>query len=203
MMLQVVKLMFIRGSTFTTTLAVLYWVDWATVQYCQCWVWFAPFTDNEARCPHSSWELREKGPVCKVDWGGIAGLSDTIAPFTTISKILGVVLLLASNMFVTGWWTWRLILVLYWIQYESHWAWYRQLPTFIALAIVAKLLFWGPGVMGSIMLLGRGNSRKEVMNFALLRFWVVMITFVGLGIYYKFLYDDSGTYKPSWLDWLG
>ncbi len=35
-MLQVWKVMFIRGSKFTTAMAVLYWIDWVVIQYCHC-----------------------------------------------------------------------------------------------------------------------------------------------------------------------
>ncbi|PMD15351.1 hypothetical protein NA56DRAFT_710021 [Hyaloscypha hepaticicola] len=36
MMLQIWKVIFISGSWFTTTMAILYWLDWAAVQYCHC-----------------------------------------------------------------------------------------------------------------------------------------------------------------------
>jgi hypothetical protein len=68
MMLQLGKVIFIRGSWFTTTKAILYWLDWATVQYFHCWVYFRPVTEEKPHCQHAIQHADEERSICKRDW---------------------------------------------------------------------------------------------------------------------------------------
>jgi hypothetical protein len=42
MMLQILKVVFIRGYWVTTAMVILICLDWAAVQCCQLWIWFSP-----------------------------------------------------------------------------------------------------------------------------------------------------------------
>lgn len=51
-MLQIWKAVSIRGSKITAVLAIMYWIDWAAVQYRHCWVWFRPFKEQNPLYRH-------------------------------------------------------------------------------------------------------------------------------------------------------
>jgi hypothetical protein len=70
MMLQIWKVFFIRDSWLTKTMALLFWIDWAVVQYCHCWVWLAPLVEERPQCQHDL-EYRKVEKVCERKWVSI------------------------------------------------------------------------------------------------------------------------------------
>jgi peptidoglycan biosynthesis protein MviN/MurJ (putative lipid II flippase) len=47
------------------------------------------------------------------------------------------------------------------------------------------------------------QHRSVEMKAALFAAYCTLLTFVLILVYYKFYYNEAGTYKPAWLDWFG
>lgn len=75
MVLQIWKVIFIRGSRITSVMATFYWLNWAVVQYCHCWVWFAPITREGAACYHPQ---NTVGSICQPRWGGEEATAESV-----------------------------------------------------------------------------------------------------------------------------
>jgi hypothetical protein len=84
MMLQIWKVIFIRGPWSTTTMAILYCFDWATVQYCHCWIYFRPITEKKSHCQRAIQHAHEERSVCKRDWAIRGEASDYVDVLTRV-----------------------------------------------------------------------------------------------------------------------
>lgn len=188
MMLQIVKLMFITGSKITITLAVMFWLDWVVIQYCHCWVWFSPNSESRPRCKHNTHDRARAGSVCKPDWVGSTALDDNVDWSKRMAKPLGSFVLLITH---GGMSCWGLQVV--WSEA------YVRLPSILDM----MLFFFLIGLATFVAMVLFTDSQEQGSIHAAVRIWAVMITFMGLAIYYRFWYDEQGTYKPPWLDWLG
>lgn len=177
-------------------MALLYWVDWAMVQYCHCWVWFAPVTRVGAACYHPS---NFVGSICQDCWGGgeinkedilifysdpTGGIIYTVEVYLTLSF---TITFLDPFNFLAVW------------------------PSFLSVCTCVFSWFffmlWHAAIAGGLgynigkRLRPVGGSRQFDLAFisacgSSLVFWTILV-------YYKFYYQDAGTYKPSWLDWFG
>lgn len=204
MMLQIFKVVFITGAPLTTAMAVMYWLDWATIQYCQCWVWWSPAASEKPRCRHT--HSVYEGAVCKLDWRGRNRSEDSIKTVCRAAKWIGIILLFLSNVGIAG--SWFKNVYLYMFHLSDPWPWYKKVPLSILLPALSFALFWGglfwiSAALIYISIAGGSRPDDEDVDSGLVKLWVAIITFVELGIYYNFEYDDTGTYKPAWLDWLG
>jgi hypothetical protein len=148
MILQIWRLVFIRGSRFTTTMAVLYWVDWATVQYCHCWIYFRHTTEEKSHCLHAIQHAKEERSICKRDCATQGEANDYIDILTrlwgtrwTLRLMLDLLILTCLSTFLLG-----------------------GLANSIPLAILGTLLcFYDATVLGTEAIL-RSQHRSEAFD---------------------------------------
>ena len=150
-MLQIWRLVFIRGSWFTTTMAVLYWVDWATVQYYHCWIYCRPTTEEKLHCPHAIQHAKEERSICERDSATQGEANDYV------------------DILISVWgtdWTLRLILDLPILLYLGTFL-LRGLANSIPLAILGRLrCFYDATVLWTKAIL-RSQHRSEVFAIEL------------------------------------
>lgn len=190
MMLQIIKVVFIRWSTLTTVLAVIYWLDWAAVQYCHCCAWFRPIMHQHPRCNHMQGQ-KLKNSLCAIDW---LGREQSISKWNRIGS-LGGDLVFCSN-FLSG----MFALVGLMIRFL-----YGRYPGLNVLHMVFIGVVLGlPFPVIWLRAFTADNAHSNVPNiWAQARYCVMCVGFLAMGCYYALLYVETGTYKPAWLDWLG
>jgi len=184
---------FIRGSKITTVMAVLYWIDWATVQYCHCWVYFAPITKGKSKCEHKEQHGSEGDGICTREWDYRGEVGDGVEVFAWLWDTKYTFMSWSEAYLIS---TLTIPLL-------------GPLPgsnTSIGILIsVASRYSRDAGVLIisyaslSILLQHRSEEIRAVV-FAAYR---AFSTFLLILVYYKFYYNDAGTYKPAWLDWFG
>jgi hypothetical protein len=186
MMLQIWKVIFIRGSGLTTVLAALYWLDWAVVQYCHCWVCVAPLTEEGPICRHTA---TTEGMICQPDWGCKEEIGDNFHEFieSWTSDSLVFILLIFSPFSV-------LLCGSFFIEVSEFGKW-------SVLVVGSFIVTWvGSSAIGRpLKFLGLSGDFTKALHkarFALFEFGVILA-------YYKLFYKEAGTYKPAWLDWFG
>jgi hypothetical protein len=188
MMLQIWRLVFIRGSWFTTTMAVLYWVDWATVQYYHCWIYCRPTTEEKLHCPHAIQHAKEERSICERDSATQGEANDYV------------------DILIRVWgtdWTLRLILDLP-IPLCLGTFLLRGLANSIPLAILGRLRCFYDAIVLWTKAILRSQHRSEVFAMELFTSYPTLFALVGvLSVYYIFAYEEAGTCKPAFLDWFG
>ena len=203
MMLQIWKVVFIRDSKITTVLAIMYWIDWAAVQYCHCWVWFRPFMEETPVCRHG--DGAEDFNVCEIDWVGPTIRNDNIGGYVKISKPLTRISAYCFVSFHVGWSVCKLFMFLAWLRQDAHWSWNALAPTgtilyvlYLCLVILVAL-----GVVMSSLNISDGYILKSVRQRLVLKSFLASFNLAAILVYYKFFYKETRTYKPAWLDWFG
>jgi hypothetical protein len=203
MMLQIWKVVFIRGSKITTVLAVLYWIDWAAVQYCHCWVWFRPFTERTPLCRHG--DNAEDFNVCQIDWVGPTIQNDNMRGYVKVSKALAWISGHSFVSFLAGWSVFKLFKFLAWLRQDAHWSWYALAPigTIFYVLYLCLVILVALGIALPNLNLSDGYDLKSVRQILVLKSFLASFNLVAILVYYKFFYEETGTYKPAWLDWFG
>jgi hypothetical protein len=185
MMLQILKVVFIRGSWVTTAMAIMIWLDWAAVQYCQLWIWFYPDKEEVVWRPLYRQDHLESTSIPSLG-RGVDFLDDRLR---RTMRFLGSAMVVGSNCVQLGWAAWKT-----WEYSESLYLSYRLLLhiPFVIFVLVLTVMF--------VCLL---DPTFTLTTKALSTSFVSFCSFVWILVYYKFLYSDVRTYKPQWLNWLG
>jgi hypothetical protein len=193
MMLQIWKVVFIRGLKITTVMAILYWMDWATVQYCHCWVYFTPITKGKSKCGHTAQRGSEGDGICKREWEYRAEAGDYVEVFAWLWDTKNTFMLWSEAFLISS-----LTITLL-----------RPLPgSEITVSIITSVTSWY-SISAGFLILSRAllsklfQHRSVEMKAALFAAYCTLLTFVLILVYYKFYYNEAGTYKPAWLDWFG
>jgi hypothetical protein len=192
MMLQFLKAMIIHGSTITTVMAAMYWIDWAMVQYCHCWVYFRPITNEESTCENTIHHGFKGDPICERGWGLQEEAANSIDVFASPEANDGL--------------RWPLELCIIFTV-----GGFFLEPLFGGSADSAEMFvillaaYTGIGSFVIFVWFDRLEVKYhlEGIGFALFTAYTVLFEFSLILIYYKFAYQEAGTYKPGWLDWLG
>jgi hypothetical protein len=188
-MLQIWKVLFIRGSILTTSIAVLYWIDWAVVQYCHCLVYFSPFTKEISKCKHTT-QHNDADTICDRDWRSRGKAEDHIelnARFWDIlierQQLLEIMTIASLETFL--------------LKRSQVFSFY-SISLWLIVYIVTASWIIAPAV--SALGLRRGSE-----NFAraLSAGYPSLFAFGIILAHYIFVYEEAGTYKPAWLDWFG
>ena len=188
-LLQIVKVMFVRGSLVTTILAAMYGLDWIVVQYCHCYVWFRPFTYQHPTCNHTREERLNKD-ICKI-----------YRPSTNPGDILRNKIV-ATLMFCFDFFCGTLVWFVSGLRVSDG---RNDLPILKFMLINAARLL-ALNVVGLIGLRAYVHHDKEVRVpkiWACAMYGFMCIFFLALVYFYTTQYEEAGTFKPPWLDWLG
>jgi hypothetical protein len=228
--LQMVKVIFVRGSPLTTALAAMYSLDWILVQYCHAQVRLAPITKAAGVCRCRRNE--DNNGICRKQW--ISESPDDqsalgIDPanfgwklnreyekdFSRVARWLSPLHMYASHISAIS-------LCSFFVFDKLP----KSLPVRASDALVLSaaypLIKLGLGVFAAYFL--RWVCRKSIQaaypacrsydrdfvgdieimqkNFADQCAGAIQIFGILLG-YYAFYYNSSGTQRPGWLDWLG
>lgn len=184
MMLQILKVIFIRGSWVTTAMAVMIWSDWGAVQYCHILIWI--YSDEEETVWRPLQGQYQTGSSSVPSLGRGVDFLDDRSQRTV--RFLGPAMVVISNFVQLGWATWKI-----WEYGESQ-HWYYRLPLRLTtgfIVCVCFVIFVCIADPTRLHWKAEGTSLISFCSFA----WILW--------YYKFLYSDINTYKPQWLDWLG
>ncbi|KAK0642944.1 hypothetical protein B0T16DRAFT_414984 [Cercophora newfieldiana] len=92
-----------------------------------------------------------------------------------------------------------------WIAAEDHIPTWLFITFYFCLVLVIPLMLVVDYYMASLIvgIVERWLGRPWEDESSGMRDWTALRTMVCILVYYSVLYDESGTRKPSWLDWLG
>jgi hypothetical protein len=189
MMLQIWKVIFIRGSTLTSSIAVLYWIDWAVVQYCHCLVYFSPFTNEISKCGHTAQHI-DADTICDRDWEYRGEAEDYIEVNARFWDILIERQQLLEIMTIAS-------LETFLLKRSQVFSFYSFSSGLIVYIVTASWII-APAVSALELRRGYENFAKALS--------AGYPSLFALGIilaHYMFVYEEAGTYKPAWLDWFG
>jgi len=189
MMLQVGKVVFIRGSILTTSIAVLYWIEWAMVQYCHCLVYFSPFTSEKSKCEHTVQD-NDADTVSDRDCGCRGEAEDDIQVYTRFWDFLIEMQQLWEIITVASLGTFLLR--------RSQVFSFYSFSAGVMVYIVTESWIIAPAV--SALERRRGS---EYFARALSAGYPSLFAFGIILAHYMFVYEEAGTYRPAWLDWFG
>jgi len=120
MMLQIWKVVFIRGSKITTVMVIMYWIDWAAVQYCHCWVWLKPLSGGPPACKesvHRGWfNARE------MNWMEPNTQRDDTKRYLRVSQLFASLSEPAVTFILGCWCSHRIFLFLDWLRNDAQWS---------------------------------------------------------------------------------
>jgi len=193
MMLQIWKVVFIRGSKITIVMALLYWIDWAAVQYCHCWVYFKPITKGKSKCGHTVQRGSEGDGICKREWDYRGEAGDYVEVFAWLWDTKNTFMLWSEAFLISS-----LTIILLRLVPGSE-------TTFTIVASITSWYSTGAGflILSRALFSKLFQHRSVEIKAALFAAYRTLSTFVLILVYYKFYYNEAGTYKPAWLDWFG
>lgn len=159
-------------------MAILYWLDWAAVQYCHCWIYFRPITGEKSHCQLAIQHADEERSICKRDWA-IPG--EAIDYVDVLTRVWGT--------------HWNIRLLLDLLTVISLGAvLLRRLANLIPLAIFGTLLYlYRATVLWTESILRR-QHRSEAFDKELFTSYPTLFALVGvILVYYIFAYEEAGT----------
>lgn len=186
MMLQILKVIFIRGSWVTTAMAIMIWLDWAAIQYCHIWIWFYHDQEEAVWRPLHGQDHSESTSVPSLG-RGVDFLDDRSR---RTAGFLGSAVVVGSNCVQLGWAVWKMLEYSETLHGFHRWLLQIAVPAIFVLVLAITI----------VCLL---DPTRTPETKALSTSFVSFCSFVWILVYYKFIYSDVGTYKPQWLDWLG
>lgn len=86
---------------------------------------------------------------------------------------------------------------------EDYFPSWVNLVLFISLMAFIPLVFFDWAVGSLVVLLSNCISGKETHSLSGTRDWIAFRSISVIFVFYIFFYDEEGTSKPLWLDWLG